>query len=396
MAGMSETARSYNEVTLPVRMKGVFLLQLTLMGIGTAVPRYRLDQRDVWFRLEEALKDDSHLSRWGKRIFASSGVDKRYTCESDLLKPAGECRYIQASTGKAIPTTEERMSVYRTESVPLAAEAAKRALLDSRLRPVDITHLLVASCTGMFLPGLDAELARVLDLRADAERLPLTFLGCAAGMTGIREAGRIVRANPAAKVLVVAVELCTLHIQPSLTKEDLYTTSFFGDGASACVVGMTEERRGGTFTLGRARAVPLPDSADKMIWTVGDRGFQLVLSPQIPRLIGEYVPAALRSFWREEGAPNTDSRPDLWAIHPGGKGIIDALQDAFELDAEQTAASRTVLRDYGNMSSATILFVLDELRRRQRDRANEGGTEGIAVAFGPGVMAEFSRFAYNP
>ncbi|CAM3923448.1 type III polyketide synthase [Cohnella lubricantis] len=367
-------------------------MPIAITGIGTAVPAFRLNQRDVWSRLAEALSGDPQLARWGKRIFAGCGVDSRYTCEPNLLEPAGRCRYLSAESGGAFPTTEERMQTYRTESVPLAAEAAKKALADSGLRPGEISHLLAVSCTGMFLPGLDAELARRLGLRADAERLPLTFLGCAAGLTAVREAARIVRGDPQARVLVVTVELCTLHIQPTITKEDLYTASFFGDGASACVVGLTDVPRSGTFALESALAVPFPETADKMVWTVGNLGFQLVLSPLIPRIIAGYVPTALQSFWGE------GKDPELWAIHPGGKGIIDALEDSFKLAGEQTAASRGVLRDYGNMSSATILFVLEEMRRRQRERSNDaaagGAADGIAVAFGPGIAAEFLKFAY--
>lgn len=365
-------------------------MQLAIMGIGTAIPPFRLDQRDVWHRLEEALEEEPYVSRWGKRIFTNCGVDTRYTCEPNLLEPAGRCRYMPKSSGDGIPTTEERMGTYRSESVPLAAEAAKKALADSGVRPEEITHLLAVSCTGMFLPGLDAELAKRLDLRADVARLPLTFLGCAAGLTALREAARILRTDPEAKALIVTVELCTLHIQPTLTKEDLFTASFFGDGASACVVGMTEDARGGTFELHGARAVPLPDSADKMVWTIGNRGFQLVLSPHIPRLIADYVPSALRSFWGRRAAP------ELWAIHPGGRGIIDAVQDAFGLSGAQTAASRSVLRDYGNMSSSTILFVMDEIRKgHTRDRGGDAAADGIAVAFGPGVTAELLRFSYH-
>lgn len=368
------------------------MANLTVLGIGTAVPKHRLDQRNTWFRISEALEGNPQLARWGQRIFAQCGVDSRYTCEPNLLSSSSECRYIAASNDGAIPTTEERMRTYRRESVPLAAEAAKKALADANLRPGGITHLLTVSCTGQFLPGLDAELAWQLDLRPDVERIPLTFLGCAAGITALREACRIVRADPAAQALIVTIELCTIHIQPSLSREDLYTASFFGDGASACVVGRSEGRLSGTFALADSRAVLFPDSADKMVWTVGNRGFDLSLSPQIPRLIADFVPDALRSFWGEsaESAP----APELWAIHPGGRGIVDALQSAFALDDAQTAPSRAVLRQYGNMSSATILFVLDDIRRR-RAEAKGGDAEGIAVAFGPGITAEFLRFAYQ-
>jgi predicted naringenin-chalcone synthase len=340
-------------------------------------------------RLKEALKDDPETARWANRIFARCDVDARYTCEPDLLLPAGQCRYIPASSGLPIPATEERMRIFQKESVLLAADAAKKALDASGMRPSGITHLITVSCTGLFLPGLDAELVWHLDLPADVARIPLTFLGCAAGLTALREAGRIVRNDPAANVLIVTVELCTLHIQPSFEKEDLFAAAFFGDGASACVVGMTDTLKNGVFAIRQSGAVLFPGSSDKMKWTVGNHGFRLRLSPLIPGFLAECVPAAFRSFWGE------DALPALWAIHPGGRGIIDALQTVFHLNGTQTEASRFILREYGNMSSATILFVLDEIRRKQI-RTDEGSADGIAMAFGPGVTAEFMRFSYQP
>ena len=362
---------------------------IAIRGIGTAVPPYRLEQEDASRRLKEALQDRPTDARWVQRIFSHCGVDSRYTCEPNLLEPASVCRYIPASPETRFPATEERMTLYREASVPLAEQAARRALTDSGMRPGDMTHLIVASCTGMFLPGLDAELVGRLDLRADVKRTPLTFLGCAAGLTALRLASDIVRGEPASRVLVVAAELCTLHIQPSFEREELFTASFFGDGASACVVAADGAEQGGALMLHEARAAAIPNTADRMQWTIGNYGFRLRLSPEIPALIAGEIPEAIRTFWPDE------KLPELWAIHPGGRGIIDALASAFRLADEQTEASRSVLREYGNMSSATILFVLDRLREKLR-RTNDGAKRGIALAFGPGMTAEMLRFSYRP
>ncbi|WP_233566548.1 type III polyketide synthase [Cohnella endophytica] len=362
---------------------------ISIMGIGTSVPAYCLDQEDALRRLREALKERPEVARWAQRIFTHCGVDTRYTCEPNLLEPANRCRYVPSTPELTIPTTEERMTLYQKESILLAVEAAQKALADSRNRPQDITHLIMVSCTGLFLPGLDAELIWRLDLRGDVHRVPLTFMGCAAGLTALRQSEEIVRREPEARVLVVTVELCTLHIQPSFDKEHLFTAAFFGDGASACVVGMTDREHSVGFAIRKSNSVMLPNTLDKMKWTVGNYGFQLHLSPEIPGLIAKEVPEVFKSFWGD------DSLPAFWAIHPGGRGIIDSLQSAFHLSDSQTGASRSILRQYGNMSSATILFVLAQLREDQF-RTNEGFKDGVALAFGPGMTVELMRISYQP
>ncbi|MFC4597827.1 type III polyketide synthase [Cohnella hongkongensis] len=363
--------------------------RIAITGIGTAVPPYRLEQEDASRRLREAMRERPADARWVQRIFAHSGVETRYTCEPELLEAADGCRYVPGAPPHLVPTTEERLSIYRTASVPLAVEAARKALGDSGVLPSEITHLTAASCTGMFLPGLDAELAARLDMRADVQRVPLTFLGCAAGLTALRRAEEIVRRDPLARVLVVAAELCTLHIQPSFERDQLLTASLFGDGASACVVERAEAGRAGQLVLHQAEAAAIPGSADDMQWTIGNFGFRLRLSPEIPERIGREAPEAVRAFWTDE------RMPERWAIHPGGRGIIDAVASAFRLTDEQTADSRAILREYGNLSSAAVLFVLNRMRERLRQ---SGGTEeqGLALAFGPGMTVEMVRFSYVP
>jgi predicted naringenin-chalcone synthase len=364
--------------------------QIAILGIGTAIPAYRLDQVDAAQRLAEALAGNPDSARWAKRIFRQCGVETRYTCEASLLASGSDIRYLPGESNELAPSTAERMRTYKRESVPLALKAAKRALSDGKTDAGEITHLITVSCTGQFLPGIDAVLIQELGLSTTVMRIPLNFLGCAAGLKAICFARQIIAAHPSAKILTVCVELCSLHIQPSGRREDLFAASFFGDGASACVVGSAEAKHEDIFELGKDHSVLLPDSADKMVWEVGNFGFNLFLSPEIPKLIGQFIPAEVERLLDGE-----KTALDLWAIHPGGRGIIDNLQQMFGLTDKQTRPSLSVLRNYGNISSATILFVLSEMKRELKDHGS-GPVQGIAMAFGPGLTAEMLRICYQP
>lgn len=362
---------------------------IAILGIGTAVPDYRLDQADTSQRLTQALSDHPDSARWAKKIFKQCGVESRYTCEPNLLESAEDCRYFSGKSERPAPSTAERMATYKRESVPLGLNAARKALSDGNVDLSEITHLITVSCTGQFLPGMDAALVQQLGLAYTVNRIPLTFLGCAAGLKAVCLSRQIVSGNPSAKVLIVCVELCTIHIQPSSRREALFGASFFGDGASACIVGSAGANHNGIFQLGTEHSALLPDCAAEMVWELGNYGFDLYLSPIIPKLIGKYVPEQVKLLIR--GDPN----PLLWAIHPGGKGIIDTLEETFGLTDEQTGPSRHVLRNFGNMSSATILFVLDEMRQSLKKRG-KAPTDGVAVAFGPGLTCEMIRICYIP
>ncbi|ANE48580.1 stilbene synthase [Paenibacillus swuensis] len=362
-----------------------------ILGLGTALPPHKVNQAEAATRLADALSEDRDASRWARRIFNQCGVDTRYTCEPNLLEPAPRSMYLPGTPEDKIPTTAERMGLYKQASVELGYMAAVRALIDSALDADDITHLITVTCTGLFLPGLDAALIRGLGLSNDVERIPLQYLGCAAGLKAVCLARQIADRQPRAHVLIVCVELCTLHIQPSSSKEDLYAAAFFGDGASACVVGGAESRRGrdGVFELGEHRSVLLPDSSDEMTWEIGNYGFSLYLSPRIPEWIGAYLPLEIKVLLKEE------EWPELWAIHPGGRGIIDAVEKGMGLTSEQTRVSREVLRKVGNLSSATIIYVLQDMRR-ELNASSARRSSGVAAAFGPGLTAELLKFHYVP
>lgn len=357
-----------------------------VLGVGTAVPAHRILQTEAALWLAESLADNKDAARWVRRVFPQCGVETRYTCEPSFQEPA-RCAYLPGAPAQAVPTTAERMRIYEREAPQLMFEAAERALADSGMKAADVTHLIAVSCTGMMLPGLDALLARRFRLAAHTARLPLTYLGCAAGLKAICLARDIVARDPGAVVLIACVELCTLHLQAADTREALFAAALFGDGASACVVGAAGH--GGLFALGEYLSVLLPAGGADMTWHIGDAGFDLVLSPSIPALLAEFLPEQI------ERLLGGDPLPPLWAVHPGGKGIVEAVGRSFALNGAQTEPSLSVLRRYGNMSSATILFVLDELRRTRN--ASQGAQtvtepEGVATAFGPGLTAELLRF----
>lgn len=358
------------------------LSPIAILGIGTAVPPYRIDQQDAAERLADALHEDRDMARFAKRIFRGCGVSTRYTCEPNLLEAAPDCRYISDDP----PTTSERIAVYRREVLPLAKQAAYRALADGAVHPSSVTHLLTVSCTGQYLPGLDAELVRELELRANVNRVPLTFTGCAAGLRAVNLARQLAIASTDAVILIVCVELCTLHIQPCRVREELFAASFFGDGASSCVIGRATDQDV-RIVLEDDRSELLPNCAQVMTWDVGSYGFDLYLSPDIPRLIGHHVRERLETF---ADVANTA----CWAIHPGGRAIIDAVQETLELSDEITEPSRRILRDYGNMSSATILFVIQELKRKFVSQEIPV-QDGLALAFGPGLTLEMSRLTFR-
>jgi predicted naringenin-chalcone synthase len=258
-----------------------------------------------------------------------------------------------------------------------------------------VTHLVAVSCTGLFAPGLDFALARQLQLPPTIRRTLVGFMGCAAAFNGLRMAAEIVQGQPQARVLVVSVELCSLHNQPSEDYDYLVGASIFSDGAAACLVGCPAPGDGDYYRLEEFYTGVEPNTQDEMAWNIRDHGFALRLSPRVPEHLGVAAPAAMQRVFGNR-------QPRFWAIHPGGRAIVDKLVDIFNLPGTAVHATREVLRQYGNMSSATILFVLDHLRRELQvldsslQGAPAGPLTGIAMAFGPGLVVEMSRITYVP
>lgn len=371
--------------------------RVAILALGTAVPQYCIEQEALSHWMVDAVGASPALGRWLRRLYAGSGIDMRYYCLPDPLEPPSHSRFAPGRPLSDIPNTAERMAIYEREAVIVGAAAARQALNDYCERFASdpqhiadsITHLITVSCTGFFAPGLDLMIARQLNLRPTVERTLVGFMGCAAAFNGLRLANQIVRGQPSARVLVVCVELCSLHIQPGQERENLISASLFADGAAACLVGAPESGQGDLFELSGFHTSVHPDTETDMIWRIGNHGFTLRLSPRIPDYLAQTAPQALRKLVG-------DHAMRFWAIHPGGRGIVDRLAEIFQLAPADVAATRNVLRRYGNMSSPTILFVLHAHRQQLRLAHAGTRTAGVAMAFGPGLVIEMAQLVYVP
>jgi predicted naringenin-chalcone synthase len=351
-------------------------LHAHLHAIGTAVPDHDVHAEFVaWAR--------ARLSPASARLFdrmaSRAGIGHRWSVLPGLINGGSPTAPGGFYAADPLPGTGERMAVYAEQAPALAMKAvsalARQVTLDG------VTHLVVASCTGFVAPGIDQILAERLGLSAGVERLLVGFMGCYAAVAALRSARHIVRSDPDARVLVVTVELSTLHLQGIDTIEPLLGMLQFGDGAAAALVAADPAG----LALHRPFATALPASAELIRWTITDRGFAMHLSGEVPARITAALadPAAAARI-----AGGDPAAVDGWAVHAGGRSILDAVEGALSLPADALAGSRRVLADNGNMSSATLMFVLAGLLAEQRPIAN-----GVALAFGPGLAAEGFGFA---
>lgn len=356
---------------------GVSVLAL---GWGTALPPFRYTQRAIadWLAQGRAPREARRI----RAAFRGSGIETRSSCLPDFVDCGQSPRLFRGSP----PSTGERMDAFAREAPALAAAAAARALAAARVAPERITHVFVVTCTGFTAPGIDSDLIESIGLSRDVQRVLFGFQGCAAGVAALRTAAEIVRGNTDALVLVVSVELSSLHYQPDFEDDDLRGHALFADGAGAAVVGAGRstrtngERSASPIALGLGRSRLVPETRGHMTWRIGDRGFLMRLAADVPERLALILPEWVASFGGELGGPR------VWAVHPGGPAILDRIESSLALTPDALAPSRAVLRANGNMSSATIFFVLEELLRRECDG------EGLALAFGPGLLVEGLAF----
>ena len=346
-------------------------MSVYLNAIGTAVPDHDIHHDFIdWARTRLNDRSTKLFDRMAKR----SGIDHRWTVlprTAEGKSPIGRGGFYAEAV---IPGTAARMAVYTRTAPDLAVRAIEA--LGERVPLDGVTHIVVASCTGFVAPGVDQIIAHRLGLAPSVERLLVGFMGCYAAVAALRSARHIVRSDPAARVLVVTVELCTLHMQDTSDIESLLAMMQFGDGAAAALV--TGDAQG--FALETPFATALPDSHDLIRWDITDTGFVMHLSGAVPQRITAAL--AEPEFAAAATGGRDPSDIDGWAVHAGGRSILDAVQTAYDLPAGALTASRGVLSDKGNMSSATLMFVLERLL------AGDPVRQGVALAFGPGLAAE--------
>jgi len=318
------------------------------------------------------LKSDTRRLALFNRMAERSGISHRYS----IFEPEGEGDAAHFYRAGAFPGTGARMQLFENFAPGLAVEAAERLLAgEDRSR---ITHLIVTCCTGFFAPGIDLQVVERCGLKPDIERTFLGFMGCYAAINALKLARHIVRSESGARVLAINLELCTLHLHETTELEEILSFLLFGDGCAAALI--SADPVGARMDSFKAALVP--DTVDLIRWNIREQGFDMVLSGEVPGAIRRGL-AQARSTILNDAAPI-----DLWAVHPGGRSVLDAVEAALELPPPALTVSRGVLNDFGNMSSSTVMFVLERL---MRDAAPGAG--GCAMAFGPGLVAETMRFS---
>lgn len=382
-----------------------------ILGLGTALPQHSVAQREA----AEIAKTYSCHTDEQKRLlpvlYRRTQVQRRSSVVIDRVGAAGiEQSFFPPARSPEDPgpTTRQRMERYAAEAPALALAACEQALAESRTSPGAVAHLITVTCTGFFAPATDIALIKRLGLSPSIGRTQVGFMGCHGAVNGLRIAAALAAERPDARVLLCAIELCSLHYQYGWNPDLVVANALFADGAAAVVLGREAARveGGGSAPPAAAdraaagedstRAAPawslldtgsclLPDCEDAMGWRIGDNGFEMTLSARVPELINAHLRPWMEAWLSERGL-----RLDAvgsWAIHPGGPRIIENVAAALGLPDEKTAVARGVLADCGNMSSPTLLFILDRLRRANAPRPCVG------LAFGPGLVAEAALFA---
>jgi predicted naringenin-chalcone synthase len=414
-------------------------MSFAIHGLGAAHPPDAITAEEGLGVARALAGPDVRTSTWLGPIYSNGGTARRFQviggdAKRDMLAGTSHSGspFLPTKENEGVgPTTAERMAIYAEEAGPLAVRASAGALREADFAPDSVTHLVTASCTGFFAPGVDFALITELGLRPTVARTHVGFMGCHGALNGLRVAGAFAAADPAARVLVCAVELCSLHYYYGSAADKLIANAIFADGAAA-VVGQASQAsgarkppvsevgppgRGGRvadstsdtkregvplssrhlpdteqgayaprspWALARSGSCLIPDSAEDMGWTVGDHGFEMTLSRRVPGLIASHLKPWLESWLAESGLSLADVRS--WAIHPGGPKIVSAVEESLALSAGALAPSRAVFAEYGNMSSPTVLFILRKLRAENAPRPC------VALGFGPGLVAEAALF----
>jgi predicted naringenin-chalcone synthase len=345
--------------------------------IATAVPQHDVHKAFVDFAA--TLLAEGTPRNLFRRMARLSAIEHRYSFVDPISTGDGSWRdreqvYVQ----RDFPATARRMQLFERFAPRLAHCALDKLSLSEEQRR-SITHVIVTSCTGLYAPGLDFEVVSHLGLAPSVERTMIGFMGCYAAINALKSAHHIVRSEPDAIVLILNLELCSLHFQETHALEQVLSFLVFADGAAASLVSAKPQG----LAIDSFLAVKIPDTTQLITWRIGELGFDMHLSGEVPGEIGRALKESGTEITRGQ-APESIA---LWAVHPGGRSVLDAAEKGLGLGADALACSRKVLARYGNMSSATVMFVLQEIAERAR-----AGQTGCAMSFGPGLTAETMLF----
>jgi predicted naringenin-chalcone synthase len=360
---------------LVIRAEGLFrLITPYLNRIATATPEHNV--HDAFVVFAENMLLDPRVRAVFHRMANRAEITHRYSFLNPQKDPGVSSIYDAHEFYRLgnFPSTARRMELFEQSAPRLMHKAVDRLALSETER-AGITHVIVTCCTGLYAPGLDFEILEYLGLSPGVERTMVGFMGCYAAINALKLARHIVRSEPNAGVLMLNLELCTLHFQETQNLEQVLSFLVFADGAAASLITARQHGLG----LDSFKAVVVPNTKELITWKIRGLGFDMLLSGQVPARLG-------RALHEGELMAERDST-DLWAVHPGGRSILEAVEQGLELPKDALAASRVVLSSFGNMSSATIMFVLQRIMQQA-----QSGQHGCAMSFGPGLTAETMRF----
>ncbi len=359
-------------------------------GIGTAVPAYSSTQQEAAEFMADVLQLDERDTRRLMALYRHTRIDRRHTVLADYVRPREEYTFYTNSPGmEPFPTVSQRMGLYRQEAVPLALKAIHDCFASyPDFDPQSITHLITVSCTGLYAPGPDIEIIEALGLPTTTQRLAINFMGCYGAFNGLKTADAIVRADADANVLVVCVELCTIHFQKKTETDHLLSNALFADGSAAVIV-EAQPRPDQAFRLRSFYCDLLSEGKEAMAWHVSDFGFEMTLTSAVPTFIEQGIGQLMERLLTQ--CQLTLDDVGHYALHPGGRRILEVIEGQLGITAHDDRHAYEVLRQNGNMSSATVLFVLKEIWNElatgeveiDPDRPNI-----LSCAFGPGLTLE--------
>jgi predicted naringenin-chalcone synthase len=351
-----------------------------IISIGTAVPTYCHQQMDILHFMQQVYAGNEVDKRKIKFLYSQSGIQQRFSFISDYSKPIHDWKfYSQTENLEPFPTLEQRMEVFLKKAPSLSVDAIRNCL-NHKHHPKDITHLITVSCTGMSAPGLDLQVMELMDFQKNIFRTSINFMGCYAAIHALRLADVICKSDDKAQVVIVCTELCTLHFQREATMDNIASSLLFGDGAAAALITAdTNETKG--LTIDHFYSEVITKGKRDMAWELSSSGFLMTLSGYIPDLIEEDFKDLIDRAALMQNI-DIESVTD-WCIHPGGKRILEAIEKSLSLNKDELADSYEILKDFGNLSSATILFVLKQIMEKKKSIPKL-----MAAAFGPGLTIE--------
>ncbi len=347
------------------RIYGETMTWPKILGLGLGVPAHSYTQTEIY---ERFLQPHLGHNRRARILFQRAGIQHRYT--------ATEGDYHTIFRG-----TQERNLTFMEQGLPLGTATVERALIAANVAADEIHQFSVISCTGYDLPFLDLQIAGQLEMRRDLQRTCILGMGCYGAFPGLARARDVVMANHQRNALMLSVELCSLHFQPTDDTENVIVSALFGDGAAAAVIGFDDDNPGPQLVDALTRCEY--NTLEHMAFHLTDHGMKMVLSAYVPEILEANVEEFVDELLERNGLRRQAVR--FWGLHPGGLKIMQHIERRLELDPDALQYSRTVLKNYGNMSSATILFVLDEIIRTGKPQP---GDTAVLLAFGPGLTME--------